>query len=582
MNQCCIPRFAVLFGSLCYLTLFAFSPPLHGPELEVEQSLWEGTLDAGGQKLLMKFEFHKDQDAWKGVLHSPDEGHIEIPISKMQTTDGQMEFMAPTVGAKFAGELSSDGLLATGIWSQNGHEIDFVLRKVDSLNLPKLKEAWQGTLKAGETKFKLGLKIFQTDEGDLFAKLDSYSQGVKGIPVDFKQDGRQYLFSQAAMKLTYKAELSADGKTLSGTWEQVGTKFPLELERMSEGFEPVANRPQNPKGPFPYKVKKVTYENATDKVTLGGTLTTPNGEGPFPVAILISGSGSQDRDETLFEHKPFWVIADYLTRHGVAVLRFDDRGVGESTGVELLANSTSQDFANDVQAGIDFLKTQDNIDSTKIGLIGHSEGGLIAPMVATQGDDVNFIISLAGPGVDGGKILTSQLRAAQEASGFDPDLVDAIEELTERLVAKVNADETVTQEVLKELTDEISKDLSEKSAAGFNTQAKLLSQMMASPWARYFIKHDPAVNWKQVRCPVLVLNGEKDLQVLADLNLPAIKSALEEAGNNKFKIVRLANLNHLFQETEGPGLGNEYGLLEQTFSPNALQAMSNWLDQILP
>ncbi len=582
MNKRCNSWLVIFVRSLCCVAFATLAAPLLGQEKDAEQSLWEGILDTENRKLLMKFEFHNDEGNWTGTLHSPDEGHIEIPIPKMEITEGQLEFVAPQVKAKFSGKLSDNGSMATGQWTQNGIDVDFVIRKVDSLNLPKLKEYWQGTLNAGGTKLKLGLKIFETADGELIAKLDSYSQGVTGIPLKFEQAGQQYLFSQATMRMTYEAEVGADRKNLSGTFVQMGNEFPLEMERMAENSEPVANRPQNPQGPFPYKITQVTYENETGNVTLGGTLTTPNGEGPFPAAILISGSGSQDRDETIFEHKPFWVIADYLSRHGIAILRFDDRGVGESTGSELLATSTSQDFAQDVQAGIDFLKTQANIDSTKIGLIGHSEGGLIAPMVATQGDDVAFIISLAGTGIDGGKILTSQIRAAQEASGVDPELVDAVGLLTGQLVEKVYADETVNQALMLELADKIANDMPEETAALLKMEAKSMHKMAALPWMKYFIKYDPAGAWKKVGCPVLALNGEKDLQVLAELNLPAIENALQEGGNPNFKILKLPNLNHLFQETEGPGLASEYGVLEQTFSPAALKAMSDWLDQILP
>jgi len=281
---------------------------------------------------------------------------------------------------------------------------------------------------------------------------------------------------------------------------------------------------------------------------------------------LITGSGPQDRDESLLGHKPFLILSDYLTRHGIAVLRADDRGTAKSTGV--FATATTADFATDTEAGIAYLKTRAEVDPHKIGLIGHSEGGVIAPMIAARNKDVAFIVMMAGTGVPGDQILVAQGEAIQVAGGKSPEQAakDAAKEKEMLTLVETEKDQAVLE---KELKEKLAGDVPE---AQIGVQIKQIT----SPWFRYFLTYDPATALRKVTCPVLAINGEKDTQVPPKLNLPAIRKALEEAGNKHFEVDELPGLNHLFQ-TAKTGAPAEYSEIEETMSPVALEKISSWI-----
>src|SRR5215831_13352939 len=336
------------------------------------------------------------------------------------------------------------------------------------------------------------------------------------------------------------------------------------------------NRPQEPKKPYPYDEEEVGYENRRDGVKLAGTLTFPRGKGPFPAVLLITGSGPQDRNESVFGHKPFLVLADYLTRQGIAVLRVDDRGIGGSTGS--VPNSTSENFATDVMAGIEFLKSHKGINPKQIGLIGHSEGGLIAPMVAAQSNDVAFIVLLAGPGLPGEEILYLQGAAILKASGASAEVLARQRASQEMIFAivKQEKDNAVAEKKVREGFDKQMAGLSEAEKAQANQTPDAQITAVLSPWFRYFLTYDPRPALARVKCPVLALNGENDLQVPVTENLREIEATLKAAGNKDVTIVRLPKLNHLFQpsETGSPG---EYGKIEETFAPVALKTIGDWI-----
>jgi len=335
---------------------------------------------------------------------------------------------------------------------------------------------------------------------------------------------------------------------------------------LKDESELVLKRPQNPVKPYPYRDEDVSYENKVQNVTLAATLTIPQGKGPFPGVLLITGSGPQDRDESLMQHKPFLILSDYLTRHGIVVLRADDRGTAKSTGV--FATATTADFATDVEAGIAYLKTRAEVDPHKIGLIGHSEGGVIAPMVAARNKDVAFIVMMAGTGVPGDEILVAQGEAIAVASGKAPDEAakDAVKKREMLKLVETEKDEAVLE---KELKEKMAGDVPE-------AQAGFAVKQLTSPWFRYFLAYDPATALRKVTCPVLAINGSLDKQVLPSQNLPPIRKALEEAGNKHFEIDELPGLNHLFQ-TAKTGSPAEYAQIEETMSPVALEKMSGWI-----
>ncbi len=441
---------------------------------------------------------------------------------------------------------------------------------------------WLGTLQTGGVALRIVFHISRDSVGVLTATLDSPDQAAIGIPVGAViVTGDSLRLEVPAVGGGYEGTISADGTTIDGTWSQGGQTFPLVLERTDE--VPVVQRPQEPKEPYPYDADEVTFNNAAAGITLAGTLTLPRSEGPFPAVVLISGSGPQDRDEALLGHRPFLVLADYLTRQGIAVLRFDDRGVGESTGS--FARATSEDFAGGALAGVAYLKGRSEIDPAKIGLVGHSEGGLVAPMVAVQAPDVAFIVLMAGPGLTGEEILYLQGALIFEANGASEEAITRNRRQQERLfeVLKQEPDSAAAAQqlraIMKETLDAMSDE--EKQAAGIpeaDVETLLDGQVrqLNTPWFRYFLTYDPVPTLQQVTCPVLAVNGEKDLQVPPEENLSSIEAALRQGGNEDVAIVELEGLNHLFQTAE-TGAPSEYATIEETFSPKALAIIGNWI-----
>lgn len=456
---------------------------------------------------------------------------------------------------------------------------------------PGIEGFWQGTLHAGAVPLRLVFKIRKTPEGSLTGTLDSIDQGAKDIPLsDIRlKDGTVRVQVNAVFGV-YEAKLARDGAQMTGQWKQGGASLPLTLKRVEKVAE--LRRPQEPKPPYPYEAEEVAYDNKAGGSHLAGTLTLPRGTGPFPAALLITGSGPQDRNEALMGHKPFLVLADSLTRRGIAVLRVDDRGVGGSTGE--FAKATSQDFAGDVLAGVEYLKSRKEIDPRKIGLIGHSEGGMIAPMCAVRSKDIAFIVLMAGPGIPGEQILYRQSALILKASGTSPKLMEQNEGAQRRLFAvlKREPDSAAAEKELRKIYAALPLPASPdpaKASAGAKAKPgqgknvprgiqEAMVQMMLSPWFRYFLTYDPRPTLRQVHCPVLAVNGEKDLQVSAQDNLPAIQDALKAGGNPDFTVKELPRLNHLFQ-TARTGSPAEYGQIEETIAPAALGVIGDWIVQ---
>ncbi|MEX2089271.1 MAG: alpha/beta fold hydrolase, partial [Bacteroidota bacterium] len=397
--------------------------------------------------------------------------------------------------------------------------------------------------------------------------------------------GDSVLVSVASIQGAYEGILGPGKNSLSGTWRQGGMSFPLPLTRAKS--VPEVRRPQMPAKPYPYLEEEVSYENTTAGVKLTGSLTLPREEGPearkgpFPAVILITGSGPQDRDESLFGHKPFLVLADYLTRRGIAVLRVDDRGVGGSTGSVL--QSTTTDFAGDVLAGISFLRQRADIDRMKIGLIGHSEGGIVAPLVAAKSPDVAFIVLMAGTGLTGEEILVLQTDLIARAAGTKEEEITKTLARNQQLytILKSEQDSAALSEKLiaqfQSTWDEWGTDYQKQGMEMMKAIEPQVRQM-TTPWFRYFLTFDPRTALKKVRCPVLAINGEKDLQVPPAENLREIEKALREGGNKDITIKTLPGLNHLFQMS-ATGAPTEYGSIEETISPTALQVMGDWIEQ---
>lgn len=424
---------------------------------------------------------------------------------------------------------------------------------------------WYGVLDLSIKKFPLIIHIDQTEAG-YEAVFISPQESKTKIPANLTSLRNDSLFLKIK-KLNIFFEGRVGTKKIRGTFTQNGMRFPLVLSRK----KPIPpKRPQEPQKPYPYLSEAVYFENKKAGITLAGTLTLPNEKGNFPAVVLISGSSPHNRNEEMLGHKPFLVLADYLTRHGIAVLRYDDRGVGESKGD--FAAATTADFATDTRAAVRYLMTRQEIDTANIGLIGHSEGGLIAPMVATESENIGYIVLLAGPGLPGDKVLVLQNKCILELKGFSEAQIKTI------LKSKRNLFHIITTTP----TDSLSAALKTHflSLAPFMPKKKL-TQIIANlnrPWLRYFLRYDPRPTLQKVEVPVLALNGGKDVQVVPEANLTAIKKALKAAGNDQVTTVLLPNLNHLFQESE-TGLASEYGKIEQSFSPKAMTVIWEWIEK---
>ena len=490
---------------------------------------WQGTLKAGPAELRLVVHITKSGDTYSGTMDSIDQGARGIPLSSIALKDSKLTFEVPSIQGSYEGTVAKDANSISGTWTQ-AQSLPLDLKRGTGPTAAEPKPAapsdidgpWHGTLDAGGTKLRLVLHIVNTENG-LTATLDSLDQGANGIPAtSVTRTGASLKVGFKQIAGSFEGTINPDKTRIEGTWTQAGNSMPLVLER---GPAAKLKRPQDPARPYPYRDEEVSYENKTAGITLAATLTIPRGAGPFPAAVLITGSGPQNRDEELMDHRPFLVLADYLTRHGIAVLRADDRGVGQSTGV--FKNATTADFATDAEAGVAYLKTRPEIDARRIGLIGHSEGGVIAPMVAARNRDVAFIVMMAGTGVPGAEVLATQRRLITAAEG-----------------------------------------LKEVPAAAQKTPD--------TPWFKFFLSYDPATALRNVHCPVLVINGSKDLQVSPEQNLPAIRAALQESGNRDVEIDELPGLNHLFQ-TAKTGAPTEYSQIQETMSPVALDKIASWI-----
>ena len=334
--------------------------------------------------------------------------------------------------------------------------------------------------------------------------------------------------------------------------------------------ETAAERPQHPKAPFPYTEEEISFSNSLEGNKLAGTLTTPqNFSINAPVVVMISGSGAQKRDSELLGHKPFLVLSDHLARNGIASLRIDDRGTGQSEkGKE---GATTENFAIDIQSAVELLKLK---GFTNIGLLGHSEGGLIAPMVASKNKEVKFLVLLAAPGLSGKQLLLKQADDIGKVSGLSVKVLKDNAEINQKIYSFVS--NYKGKNLQKDVEDLIRKNLKNVPADQVEAVAAQQSALVAMPWFAYFLKTDPAVYLTKIKIPVLALNGSKDLQVSPKENLDAIRQSLTKAGNKNFEVAELPNLNHLFQNAE-TGSPSEYESIDETISPIVLKKISDWI-----
>ncbi len=527
---------------------------------------WDGAVGAGGVQLRLVLHLKSTGDkTYTATLDSIDQGANGIPVDKVVLEGDTLKLTVSAVHGSYEGTFNADRTILSGKWTQQATlPLNFKKRPLElKPATPSIIDgAWQGLLTAGEQKLRITVHVHTGADGALRILFSSVDQG--GAPIAAKNekfDGSVLSFDIPIVRGHYEGKLSVDKNTIRGTWTQ-GASYPLDLKR---GDKPIAvARPQEPKPPFPYTQEEVSYSNPTaSQITLAGTFTKPIGPGPFPAVLLIPGSGPHDRDETIFGHKPFLVITDYLARRGIAVLRYDDRGVGKSVGNFSIV--TSLDLASDAMAGVRYLLTRTDVDKNHIGLIGHSEGGILAPIAASRMPEVRFIVLLAGTAVRGDQVIVEQqVRIAKASGASEADQSDIRKSMTKAV------------ELLREGKSEPDFGAAMEEVVSNQAQAAGIFAHFNTPWFRYFISYDPALALEKVKCPVLALSGDRDLQVIPDENLPVMKAALEKANNHDVTIVRLPGLNHLFQTCK-TGLPAEYASIPETMSPAALEAISDWI-----
>jgi pimeloyl-ACP methyl ester carboxylesterase len=436
---------------------------------------------------------------------------------------------------------------------------------------PSVAGHWEGEIELPTAKLQVMVDLTQ-EAGAWKGDIDIPLQGAKDLPLEgITVDGSKVRFVIANIPGAPTFDGTLENGAIRGTFTQGGASIPFRLGR--EAVE-VPRKPQEPKPPFPYTSEEVSYTNGDIK--LAGTLTIPEGPGPFPAVVMITGSGPQDRDEALLGHKPFLVISDHLTRNGIAVLRVDDRGVGGSTGS--VDTATTADFAQDALAGVRFLKQHAKIAPDRVGLVGHSEGGVVAPLAASQSTDVAFIVMLAGTGVPGADVISLQSERISRAGGMAEDKIKLEADIMRRSIEimRNEKDPAARDAKLRQLGKEALALQSPEEQGGGDDMLDAQVKQVTSNWFRYFIDYDPRPALRKVKVPVLALNGELDLQVIADQNIPEIEKALKEAGNPDVTIRRLPGLNHLFQPAK-TGSPAEYAASDVTVDPSVLELMTKWI-----
>jgi uncharacterized protein len=576
---------AVLVSTLCavYSTAAQTSSPTQAhaaPQVQAIEGNYSGTLQAGEAQLHLILHLTKSANgSLRATLDSLDQSVYAIEASSISFSSSTLKLEVASVGAHFDGRVSADRQIIEGEWVQGNASLPLVFhRQAANSGVRKPSEAispvegiWQTAMETHGLRLRYQLHVSHDSEGELVASLDNLDQSVIGLPAVrvLLEADNAFHFEIPAVAGIFEGTFNPAKNTISGNWSQTGAEQQLGFKRSDQPLE--LRRPQTPTKPFPYREQDVSFSNALAGVTLAGTLTLPKGIGPFPSALLIAGSGPHDRNEAIANHKPFLVLADSLARSGIAVLRYDKRGIGKSTGSA--DSATTLDLASDAQAAFVFLKTRKDIDAAKIGLIGHSEGAMIAPQLATHSEGIAWLVLLAPPATTGEDTLIQQSELIGRAGGLsEPQLVASLTFDREAYdLVRAEKDPLVLSEKLKALVKETGLDAATPPAV-LETQLRMLT----SPWFRFFLDYDPLPNLQSLKTPTLVLYGEKDLQVPPKRNLPLVKKAFADSGNSDAVATELPELNHLFQHAYS-GSPAEYAAIEETFSPGALELITNWI-----
>jgi pimeloyl-ACP methyl ester carboxylesterase len=539
---------------------------------------WSGTLQVGEAQLHLVLHLSKDaQGSWRAKVDSVDQAVYGMDASKVTREGDTLRFELASVGAVFTGKIQTDHKAIQGIWEQGGTGLPLRFEKralsvarASSAVISKAEGTWQGAIETGNMRMRLQLHIGHDDQGGLVASVDSLDQGIQGIPASrVTEKGNELKFEMPAFNALYTGTLSPTKNEIKGSWDQNDNLEKLDFRRSEQVLE--LRRPQNPSAPYPYKEEETSFAAGSGQGTIAATLTLPQGAGPFPAAVLVGGSGPNDRDETIAGHKPFLVLADFLTRKGIAVLRYDKRGIARSTGD--YANATIEDFASDVQSALAFLKSRKEVDAKRIGIVGHSEGGILGALIAPRSKDVSWIVLLATPATTGEQALLRQSELVARTGGLSEAQITRSLEFDRKAYAAVKEekDPVALEKRLQALVIQSGLGESMPPAA---LQAQI--RLMTSPWFREFLVFDPAPLLEKLTLPVAALSGDLDLQVDSGENVPLLRKAYETSGNKDFTVVEIEGVNHLFQKAQS-GSPALYGAIEETIAPEVLTVIGNWI-----
>jgi uncharacterized protein len=540
---------------------------------------WYGTVSRP-PGVTFRLGFHVEETApgtFAGSVESPDMGAPKTPLAGVTFADNILSFSLPASRSSFKGTWDA----AAGAWvGDYSYPAGASQLKLVSGVMPPtpplpavagLDGRWEGRVQAA---LPVVLRV-KTEASGTIARLDLPGQAT-GIPLaTLVRDGARVKFSITGYAMSYEGALSADGSSITGAVSQLGQALPLVFTHTSSDFSPavLSQRPQTPRKPYPYKEEEVVFDNpAAPGVKLACSFTSPNSPGPHPAAVLISGSGPHDRDATVLGHKTFLVLADHLTRKGVAVLRCDDRGVGKSTGD--FTKTTLDDFASDAEAGFAFLRTHPSIDPKRIGLIGHSLGTIIGPNAAAKQPDAAFLVMLAAAGVPGREISIDQQQAIARADGMPDKFLASSGALWRKVVAIVNSpadNASVRSSVLALL---LAEGPSAYPTGMTEATAKAEADRVSSDYVRGVQAYDPAKFLSTARMPILAMNGALDVQATPALNLGGLRKIL--AKHSDATVLEMPGLNHAFQHAK-TGAMSEYAEIEETFAPEALEMISSWI-----
>lgn len=534
----------------------AAPPPLAGA--------WQGGLAIGSLRLVL--HLIPDGAGWKASFDSPDQGAHDLPAGSVKLAGDRLEVEFPGLNATYVARLN--GAALRGTWTQNGQPLPLDLARRPVARDAGVAGIWEGTL---QIRLTVVLHIERTATG-WKATADSPDQHQQGMPVDMiTVQGNTVTLALKAVDASFAGRLAGD--RLTGTFTQHGRAMPLELSR-TDHPPVVSARPQQPARPFPYDEVALTIPGGAPDVQLACTLTRPRGAGPFAAVALATGSGPQDRDESLMGHKPFLVLSDSLTRAGIEVLRCDDRGVGASTGA--FDKATTLDFAGDALAAVAALRRLPDVDPRHVGIVGHSEGSTVAAIAAARSPDVAFIVLMAPPAMKGGEYEHLQRAWVQRRAGASDREIAAVRGKWDQAYAAVASekDDAKAKARLRALYDALPAE--ERAGIDGSGGFDVIASQLLTPWHRTFLSLDPRDYLTRVRVPVLALLGDRDMQVPPDATVPALKKAL--ASDRDVTIRRLAGLNHLFQTAQSGG-PDEYAKIDETISPTVLSLITGWISE---